>query len=110
GWQGPIGILNHTDEDAEGRLLDNLEGLKWLTAQIDGQAPPPRPHPRTWKDYWAREDPRERERLPLYQIIPAAKPEELTAACGFPRPETYRKWERSHGDNGGTRYSGLDQI
>jgi sugar phosphate isomerase/epimerase len=28
GYSGPIGILNHTNEDAEGRLLDNLDGLK----------------------------------------------------------------------------------
>lgn len=28
GWRGPIGILNHTNEDAETRLRANLEGLK----------------------------------------------------------------------------------
>jgi len=27
GWQGPIGILNHTNHDAEARLQDNLDGL-----------------------------------------------------------------------------------
>ena len=51
GYAGPIGILNHTDEDAEARLLDNLEGLEWLVAQLDGQpAPEPRPQPRSWRD------------------------------------------------------------
>jgi hypothetical protein len=30
GWRGPIGILNHTDEDAETRLKANLEGLDKL--------------------------------------------------------------------------------
>jgi len=50
GWQGPIGILNHTDEDAEGRLLDNLEGLDWLRAQAAGNAVGERPIPRTWRD------------------------------------------------------------
>lgn len=50
GWQGPIGILNHTDADAEGRLLDNLEGLAWLVSQLDGQPPGPRPVPRTWPE------------------------------------------------------------
>jgi sugar phosphate isomerase/epimerase len=43
GWRGPVGILNHTDEDAEGRLLDNLDGLEWLLPQLDGKpagAPP----------------------------------------------------------------------
>lgn len=48
GWRGPIGILNHTDEDAEARLLDNLEGLKWLVVQLDGRAAGPKPQPRTW--------------------------------------------------------------
>jgi hypothetical protein len=49
GYAGPIGILNHTDEDAEARLLDNLEGLEWLVPQLDGKpAPGPKPVPRTW--------------------------------------------------------------
>src|SRR5690242_17177636 len=61
-------------------------------------------------DYWAVEDSKEREKLPLYKIIPAAKPEELTPANGYPKPETFLTWHRSHGDNGGMRYSALDQI
>jgi quinoprotein glucose dehydrogenase len=61
-------------------------------------------------DYWAIEDPKEREKLPLYKIIPAAKPEELTPANGHPKPETFLTWHRSHGDNGGMRYSALDQV
>jgi quinoprotein glucose dehydrogenase len=127
GWRGPIGILNHTDEDAEARLQDNLDGLDWLASQLDGKPAGPKPQPRSWrqaaalpvappdpamppkaKDYWAIEDAAAREKLPLYQIIPAAKPEELTPANGCPNRET--TWHRSHGDNGGTRYSALDQI
>jgi sugar phosphate isomerase/epimerase len=50
GWRGPVGILNHTDEDAEGRLRDNLEGLDWLVAQLEGREVGPRPAPRTWKE------------------------------------------------------------
>jgi quinoprotein glucose dehydrogenase len=61
-------------------------------------------------DYWAVEDAKEREKLPLYKIIPAAKPEELTPANGYPKPKTFLTWHRSHGDNGGMRYSALDQI
>jgi len=34
GWLGPIGLLNHTDEDAEVRLRENLEGLDRLAAQL----------------------------------------------------------------------------
>jgi hypothetical protein len=48
GWRGPVGILNHTDHDAEARLRDNLEGLEWLRAQLDGRDPGPRPRPRTY--------------------------------------------------------------
>ena len=48
GWQGPIGILNHTDEDAEARLKDNLEGLQWLVAQVEGKPAGARPKPSSW--------------------------------------------------------------
>jgi hypothetical protein len=50
GWRGPVGILNHTDEDAEARLLDNLEGLEWLVPQLEGKPPGSRPQPRSWRD------------------------------------------------------------
>lgn len=39
GYTGPIGILNHTDEDAEERLLDNLDGLQWLVTGKPGAKP-----------------------------------------------------------------------
>lgn len=50
GYSGPIGILNHTGEDAEARLKDNIEGLDWLVAQLDGKPAGPRPVPRSWKE------------------------------------------------------------
>lgn len=34
GWHGPIGILNHTDEDAEARLRANRDGLEQLVKSI----------------------------------------------------------------------------
>lgn len=34
GWRGPIGILNHTDEDAETRLRANRDGLEALLVTI----------------------------------------------------------------------------
>jgi sugar phosphate isomerase/epimerase len=49
GYRGPIGILNHTGVDADGRLQDNLDGLDWLAAQLDGQPAGPKPEPRTWR-------------------------------------------------------------
>lgn len=49
GYQGPIGILNHTDLDAEARLQDNLDGLAWLTSLLEGEPAPEKPKYRTWK-------------------------------------------------------------
>ncbi|MBN1589149.1 MAG: TIM barrel protein [Pirellulales bacterium] len=48
-FRGPIGILNHTDEDAQTRLQDNLDGLTWLVAQLGGQPPGPKPEPKSWR-------------------------------------------------------------
>ena len=50
GWHGPLGILNHTDEDAEARLQDNLDGLDWLVAQLEGRPAGPKPIPRSWRN------------------------------------------------------------
>lgn len=47
GYRGPIGILGHTQDDAEARLSDNLDGLDWLLPQLDGKPPGPKPTPRT---------------------------------------------------------------
>ncbi len=47
GFDGPIGILGHTQDDAEQRLLDNLDGLEWLRKQLKGEPAGPRPTPRT---------------------------------------------------------------
>ena len=73
GWRGLVGILNHTDEDAEARLLDNLDGLSWLTALLDGRPAGPAPTPRSWK---APAGPPHAASAPPgeAQIIPAAKP------------------------------------
>ncbi len=48
GWHGPLGILNHTDEDAESRLRDNLDGLDWLLPQLEGRPAGVSPTPRSW--------------------------------------------------------------
>jgi sugar phosphate isomerase/epimerase len=47
GYTGLIGILGHTDDDAEERLRDNLDGLDWLLPQLEGKKPGPRPKYRT---------------------------------------------------------------
>jgi putative heme-binding domain-containing protein len=48
GYRGPIGILNHTDLDAEKRLLDNLDGLRWVVACAHGQTDVDPPTYRSW--------------------------------------------------------------
>lgn len=34
GYEGPIGILGHTQDDVELRLRDNLTGLEWILQQL----------------------------------------------------------------------------
>jgi sugar phosphate isomerase/epimerase len=46
-YRGPIGIIGHTDDDAEARLRDNLDGLAWLVPQLRGATAGPKPTPRT---------------------------------------------------------------
>jgi putative heme-binding domain-containing protein len=80
GYRGPIGILGHTDDDAELRLRDNLEGLDWLVPQLDGKNPGPRPMPRTPVPGGLRRSagqPYDRERVT--RLVDAAK------ASGDPR-------------------------
>jgi sugar phosphate isomerase/epimerase len=48
GYAGPIGILGHTQDDAEERLRDNLDGLDWLLPQLAGKAAGPKPKYRTF--------------------------------------------------------------
>ena len=57
GYGGPIGILGHTDDDAEERLRDNLDGLDWLRKQLQGDKAGAKPKYRT---------------LPLQAVVPAA--------------------------------------
>lgn len=47
GYRGRIGILGHTNDDAEERLRDNLDGLDWLVPQLRGEKPGPKPKYRT---------------------------------------------------------------
>ncbi|MDB5313627.1 MAG: Xylose isomerase-like barrel [Gemmataceae bacterium] len=47
GYKGPIGILGHTQDDAQERLQDNLDGLDWLLPQLAGKPAGPKPKPRT---------------------------------------------------------------
>jgi sugar phosphate isomerase/epimerase len=47
GYRGPIGILGHTNDDAEERLRDNLDGLDWLVPQLQNEKPGAKPKYRT---------------------------------------------------------------
>ncbi len=48
GYQGRIGVIGHTQDDVELRLRDNLEGLAWIRAQLEGREAGEKPTPRTW--------------------------------------------------------------
>lgn len=47
GYRGPLGILGHTQNDVEDQLRDNLDGLDWLVAQLEGRPAGPKPKART---------------------------------------------------------------
>ena len=49
GFDGPFGILNHTQLDAEDRLRDNIVGLEWVAAKLDGKDPGALPRMKTWE-------------------------------------------------------------
>lgn len=69
GYQGPIGILNHTELDAESRLRDNLDGLDWLVKKLHGDHAGERPAYRTYQIPAARLDqPIERSEAEQEQI------------------------------------------
>ncbi|MBL9138037.1 MAG: hypothetical protein JNK85_19375 [Verrucomicrobiales bacterium] len=40
GWQGPVGILGHTEDDAEWKLSQELKGLENLLPRLDEPGPP----------------------------------------------------------------------
>jgi len=89
GYRGPIGLLNHTDADAEGRLQDNLDGLAWLVAQLDAPVASPAPSYRTWKE------PAARRRLAGAHAVPSLSPEFGSALAGgllLPGKPEYHAW------------------
>ncbi len=73
GWRGPVGILNHTNHDAEARLQDNLDGLDWLLEQLQGNTKAARPKFRT------------------FEAAPAAKPGTSEGASIVPGKALYRR-------------------
>ncbi len=56
------------------------------------------------------EDPAQRSKLPEYQTIGAATPQEQTPTNGIPAAESRSTWTVSHGDSFADRYSALSQI
>ncbi|GAA5136998.1 hypothetical protein GCM10023213_12980 [Prosthecobacter algae] len=87
GYKGVIGILNHTNEDAEGRLLDNLDGLAWLLPQIEGKAAGEKPKYRTWKMTAAKAPEIQTKFVMMGQSVPSLSPEFGQALKGSLRIE-----------------------
>jgi quinoprotein glucose dehydrogenase len=99
---------NHLGQFTSPSFALILLGVFSLFAAV-AQDTPARPTS-TNHNYFAIENAEEREKLPLHVTIPAAKPEELTPANGYPKRETFLTWHRSLGDNSSARYSALTQI
>ncbi len=105
-YAGPIGILDHdASVDSEARLADNLAGLDWLVATIEGRDAGPRPVPTSYAGPMFTP-----VAGPEYRYLPAIAAEERTPAGDWPAKRDLRRWHRSHGDAGSTRFSALDSI
>ena len=89
GYAGPIGIIGHTDDDAEQRLHDNLDGLDWLRLQLEGKGAGPKPKPRT--------------PIPLTQAPPAPK-------ADVPRLTEGKFGKGLNGPAGGAVVAGRDEF
>ena len=48
-YDGPVGIIGHTQDDVALRLQDNLDGLHWLLPQLQNEPPGATPHYRTYR-------------------------------------------------------------
>ena len=92
GYNGPIGILGHTQDDAEERLQDNLDGLNWLLPQLKGQPASAKPKMRT----------------PVPQPAVAATPTPPTATA---KPVAEGRFGQAlNGRSGGAFVAGRDQF
>jgi len=60
--------------------------------------------------YWVIESKEDRERLPLYITLPAARDEELSEATHEASADHFKTWTRSLGNAHSNRYSAHDQI
>ena len=92
GYAGPVGILNHTMEDAEGRLLDNLDGLRHLVPQLDDLPPGPKPMYRTYAAKPAAAMP---VKAAAAGGVPSLAPEfgkALRGGQSYPATEEYFRW------------------
>ena len=66
-----------------------VERLSAMPTQVQTLTSVSSPNISTNQKYWMVEDGEARERLPLYLTIPAAKPDELTPANGYPKRKTF---------------------
>lgn len=92
GYKGPIGILNHTNADAEGRLEDNLKGLDWLVKQLDGAPAGPAPRYTTWREKTGGTEPEPTLKSPVGVAAPEPYGKALSGAMLVKGSDEYRKF------------------
>ena len=103
-YSGPIGILNHTDRDAETVLLENLTGLERLAPALNEKPQSSsRSSPNDIEDRHARLS------MPEFHTIPAAPRGQLTRAIP-PSAHYFSSWRRSNGDPHNSRFIATTEI
>jgi sugar phosphate isomerase/epimerase len=98
GYTGLIGILGHTQDDAEQRLHDNLDGLDWLVPQLDGKPGGPKPNMRTPVPQPTAEKPK------------ADQPKSISSSASTPTLTEGKFGKALNGRSGGALVKGRDEF
>lgn len=87
GYDGPVGIIGHTQDDVEMRLRDNLDGLHWILPQIDGDPAGPKPTLRTFSPQQAPLQPSPQTTGTLLENRPEFRRPPITVECRVTLPD-----------------------
>jgi len=90
-----------------GQLLEavNTQFRSWQTRVLEALY-----SPQDDTAYWIVESEADRNELPIYHKIPAAKLQDLTKSAPWPPEEDFVNWHRSHGDSTSSHFSTLTDI
>ncbi|MCA9139676.1 MAG: hypothetical protein KDB00_23050, partial [Planctomycetales bacterium] len=87
GYDGPVGIIGHTQDDVELRLQDNLDGLHWILPQIDGKPAGPKPAMRTFSPQQPAPNPSQKANGVMLENRSEIRQPPITVECRATLPD-----------------------